>query len=118
METRLKLSKSSSEALVDATVYQSIVGSLQYLVNTQPDIAFAMGYVSRFLSEPHEDHLIAVNHILRYLAGTVNWGIQMKKGSGKTSLVGFTDSDFARDVDSRKSTSGVFFFLNESHVTW
>jgi hypothetical protein len=94
------------------------VGSLRYLVNTRPDIAFAVGYVSRFLSEPHEDHLLAVKHILRYLAGTVNWGIQLKKGSGKTALVGFTDSDFAGDVDSRKSTSGVFFFLNESPVTW
>jgi hypothetical protein len=118
METRLKLSKSSSEALVDATVFRSLVGSLRYLVNTRPDIAFVVGYVSRFLSEPHEDHLIAVKHILRYLAGTVNWGIQLKKGSGKTTLVGFTDSDFAGDVDSRKSTSGVFFFLNESPVTW
>jgi hypothetical protein len=118
METRLKLSKSSSEALVDATVFRSLVGNLRYLVNTWPDIAFVMGYVSKFLSEPHEDHLIAVKHILCYLAGTVNWGIQMKKGNGKIALVGFTDSDFARDVDSRKSTSGVFFFLHESHVTW
>jgi hypothetical protein len=41
-----------------------------------------------------------------------------EEGSGKTALVGFTDSDFARDVDSRKNTSSVFFFLNESPVTW
>jgi hypothetical protein len=41
-----------------------------------------------------------------------------EEGSGKAALVGFTDSDFAGDVDSRKSTSGVFFFLDESHVTW
>jgi hypothetical protein len=53
METRLKLSKSSSEALVDATIFWSIVGSLRYLVNTQPNIAFVVSYVSRLLSEPH-----------------------------------------------------------------
>jgi hypothetical protein len=41
-----------------------------------------------------------------------------EEGSGKTTLVGFTDSDFAGDVDSRKNTSSVFFFLNESPVTW
>jgi hypothetical protein len=99
METRLKLSNSSSEALVDATVFWSLVGSLRYLVNTQLDIAFVVGYVSGFLSEPHEDYMIAVKHILRYLAGTVNWGIQMKKGSGKKALVWFTDSDFAGHVE-------------------
>jgi len=65
METRLKLSKFSSEPLVDATAYRSIVGSLRYLVNTRPDLAFAVGYVSRFLEEPREDHLMAVKHILR-----------------------------------------------------
>jgi hypothetical protein len=83
METRLKLSKSSSEALVDATIFMSLVGSLRYLVNTRPDIAFAVGYVSRFLSEPHEDHIVAVKYILRYIAGTVNWGVQMKKAVGR-----------------------------------
>jgi hypothetical protein len=118
METRLKLSKTSSEVLVDATAFRSLVGSLRYLVNTQPDIAFSVGYVSMFLSEPHEDHLIVVKHILRYVAGTMNWGIMMKKGSGKTALVGFTNSDFAGDVDSRKITYGVFFFLNENPITW
>ncbi|CAA6672778.1 unnamed protein product [Spirodela intermedia] len=53
MATRLKLSKMSTEPLVDATAYRSIVGSLRYLVNTRPDLAFAVGYVSRFLEE-HE----------------------------------------------------------------
>jgi hypothetical protein len=62
--------------------------------------------------------MMAVKHILRYVAGTLNWGLHLKKGSGKTTLVGFTDSDFAGDVDSRKSTSGVFFFLNTSPIAW
>jgi hypothetical protein len=52
MESRLKLSKQSMQPLVDATAYQSIVGSLRYLVNTRPDLAFAVGYVSCFLEEP------------------------------------------------------------------
>lgn len=119
MEPRLKLSKQSTEALVDATAYRSIVGSLRYLVNTRPDIAFTVGYVSRFLEEPHEDHLAAVKHILRYLAGTKNSGLWFgRRTEKKTKLIGFSDSDFAGDIDARKSTTGVIFFLRSSPITW
>jgi hypothetical protein len=62
--------------------------------------------------------MLVVKHILHYVAGTVSWGFHLKKGSGKTTLVGFTNSDFVGDVDSRKSTYGVFFFLNISPITW
>ena len=68
--TRLKLSKRSTELLVDATSYRSIVGSLRYLVNTRPDLAFSVGYVSRFLEEPRKDHLVVVKQILCYVVGT------------------------------------------------
>ena len=80
MEARLKLSKFSTEPPVDATAYRSVVGSLRYLVNTRPDIAFAVGYVSRFLEDPRKDHLAAVKHILRYLAGTKTWGYGLSGG--------------------------------------
>ena len=56
MEERLKLTKASTAAKVDATLYWSIVGGLCYLVHTRPDISFAMGYVSRFMEDPKEDH--------------------------------------------------------------
>lgn len=119
METRLKLSKLSTELPVDATEYRSIVGSLRYLVNTRPDLAFAVGYVSRFLEEPREDHLAAVKHILRYVAGTQNWGLWFgRKKEEQACLTGFSDSDFAGDVDARKSTTGVIFFLTNSPITW
>jgi hypothetical protein len=74
MEAVLKLSKQSTQPLVHTTAYQSIVGSLRYLMNTRPDLAFAVGYVSHFLEEPHEDHLAVVKKILRYVSGTYNWG--------------------------------------------
>jgi hypothetical protein len=90
MECRLKLRK-------------IVVGSLRYLVNTRPDIAFVVSYVSQLLSEPHEDHLMVVKHIMHYIAGIVNWGVHLKKGSGEIALAGFNDSDFAGDVDSRKA---------------
>jgi len=54
MEARLKLTKKSTSPLVDATAYRCIIGSLRYLVNTRPELAFAVGYVNRFLEEPWE----------------------------------------------------------------
>jgi hypothetical protein len=118
MESRSKLSKKSSEPLVDATLFHSIVGSLHYLVNTRPDLTFAVGFVSRFLSEPHEDHMVAMKHILCYIAGTVNWGVTLKKGRGDVVLIGFSDNNFAGDVDIQKSTMVVFVFLSNSPITW
>ncbi|XP_066316753.1 uncharacterized mitochondrial protein AtMg00810-like [Miscanthus floridulus] len=56
MEERLKLMKASTAAKVDATLYRRIIGGLRYLVHTRPDIAFVMGYVSRFMEDPREDH--------------------------------------------------------------
>jgi hypothetical protein len=60
MESRLKLSKSSTAPLVDATEYRRIVGVLRYLVNTRPDLAYDVGYVSRFMEKPTTEHLLAV----------------------------------------------------------
>jgi hypothetical protein len=83
MEARLKLSKQSTQPLVDATAYRSIVGSLRYLMNTHPDLVFVVGYVSRFLDEPREDHLAAVKKILCYVADTCNWGLWFGRKKGK-----------------------------------
>jgi hypothetical protein len=112
MEARLKLSKQNTQPLVDGTVYRSIVGSLRYLVNTRPNLTFVVGYVSHFLEEPQEDHLAAVKKILCYVAGTCNWGLWFGRKKGNHALLTvFSDADFTRDVDARKSTTWVIFFL-------
>jgi hypothetical protein len=119
METRLKLSKQSTQSLVDATAYRSIVRSLRYLMNIHPDLAFVVGYVSHFLEEPREDHLAAVKKILRYVAGTYNWGLWFGRKKGNQALLtGFSDADFAGDVDARKSITWVIFFLTNNVITW
>lgn len=74
MEPRLKFRKTNSGTLVDPTKYHDIIGSLRYLVHTHPNIAFAVGYVSHFMEAPTTEHLAAVKRILRYVAGTNNYG--------------------------------------------
>lgn len=88
MEPRLKLSKESKATPVDATEYRGIVGSLRYLVHTRPDIAFAVGYVSRFMEKPTTEHLAAVKKILRYVAGTIDYGCRYKRTGEKQGCLG------------------------------
>ena len=57
---------------MDATRYRNIVGGLHYLTHTRSDITFAVGYVSRFMENPHEDHWTTVNRLLRYVKGTLD----------------------------------------------
>ena len=75
MESRLKLSKSSPEEKVNATEYRRVIGALRYLLHTRPDLAFSVGYLSRFMEDPREDHLTGVKHVLRYVAGTRGYGL-------------------------------------------
>ncbi|KAG8064903.1 hypothetical protein GUJ93_ZPchr0004g39485 [Zizania palustris] len=119
MEVRLKLSTESNTPEVDATSYRSLVGSLRYLVHTRADIAFAVGYVSRFMEKPRQEHLVAVKHLLRYIAGTMDYGVVYPKVTkGDKNLTDYSDSDLGGDVDERKSTSGVIFFLGKLPVSW
>jgi hypothetical protein len=119
MECRLKLGKNNAGAAVDATLYRSIIGSLRYLVNTRPDISCAVGILSRFMESPAEQHWATVKQLLRYVRGMMNYGCRYKKGdTAVPTLVGYSDSDLAGDVDDRKSTTGIVFFLGSSAFTW
>ncbi|KAK8921663.1 hypothetical protein KSP39_PZI019972 [Platanthera zijinensis] len=85
--------------------YASAVGSLMYaMVCTRPDIAHAVGSVSRYLANPGKDHWSAVKWIFRYLRGTSDLCLQF--GGGPPKLIGYSDSDMSGDVDTRRSTSG------------
>jgi len=119
MECRLKLSKLKSGDPINPTEYRSIIGSLRYIVNTRPDLAFAVGVVSRYMEAPGKEHWAAVKHILRYLKGTMGYGCKYERGAElKPFLVGYSDSDYAGDPEDRKSTTGIGYFLGSSLVTW
>jgi hypothetical protein len=118
MEERLRLSHDSTTEEVDATLYLRIVGSLWYLIHTRPDLTYAVGYVSRFLKRPTEEHLQVVKKILRYIVGTLQYGLRYGRRTGTTRLVGYCDNDLAGDIDTRKSTTDALFFLGKSLVSW
>ena len=102
---------------VDATLYRQLVGILLYLTYTCPDLSFFVGLFSQYMQTPHEIHWKAAKRILRYVRGTVQFGIHYSSG-GTPLLVGFTDSDWAGDPDDRESTAGYVFSLGSGPVTW
>ncbi|XP_066322462.1 uncharacterized mitochondrial protein AtMg00810-like [Miscanthus floridulus] len=119
MEERLKLTKASTAAKVNATLYRSIVDVLRYLVHTRLDIAFVVGYVSRFMEDPRENHWAAVKRLLRYVNGTVDHEIIFPKTDGsRLQLTVFSDADMAGDIDRRRSTSGMLVFLGSTPISW
>ncbi|KAK8945216.1 hypothetical protein KSP39_PZI007881 [Platanthera zijinensis] len=119
MEPRLKLSKTGDYPLVDPTEYRSAIGCLRYLVNTRPDIAYAVGIASRFMEKPNTQHFAVVKQILRYLKGTIGFGLSYERNlRGGTKLVGYCDSDHGGSIDDRKSTTGVAYFLGPNIISW
>ena len=121
MEVNLKLMKRSPEEEVfDRKLYQSVVGSLLYLsTKTRPDIAYAVSNVARFSSDPSKTHWSYIKRILRYLKGTVNFGLCYSYNDlAEKELIGFSDADWAGDVTDRKSTSGYVFMLSGSAISW
>jgi hypothetical protein len=99
------------------TRYQRAVGSLMYaMMGTRPDIAFAVSIVSRFASNPDDTHWLAVQQIFRYLRGTIDH--ELVYSGNLSPLVGYTDSDWAGDTDTRRSTSGYVFNLGSGAITW
>jgi hypothetical protein len=112
MEEGLKLSRDCTTEEVDATQYRRLVGSLRYLGHTRPDLAFSVGYISRFM------HQQTVKRIIRYVAGTLDHGLYYPRCPREAHLVGYSDSDHAGDIDTSKSMSGILFFFGKCLVSW
>src|SRR5882757_4547446 len=105
MASNLKLLSDASSETVDATMYHQMIGSLMYLTNTRPDIFFVVNTLIQFLTNLRHVHLIIAKHILRYLKGTVDYGLKYDANQ-KINLEGYVDSDWVGIAIDRKSTSG------------
>lgn len=114
---KLSLYEGTPLGAQDTTRYRSIVGALQYLTLTRPDISFAVNKVCQFLHAPTTVHWEAVKRILRYIKQCTGLGLKIHR-SVSTLVSAFSDADWAGCVDDRKSTGGFAVFLGTNLVSW
>jgi hypothetical protein len=117
MQQNVKLSCDDGSKEVNGTVYRQMVGSLNYLTTTRPDISYSVSVLSQFMAKPHESHWNATKAVLRYLKGTLDYGIKYTDASD-VELTGYSDSDWAGNLDDRRSTTGYAFGIGSGVVSW
>ena len=111
---------------VDKAEYQSLVGSLLYAaIATRPDISYSVGVVARYCANPNQSHLTAAKRVLRYLKGTMSYGLVFNNRQGaresisnQSLPIGYCDADWASDSDDRKSISGNLFVYGGAAISW
>lgn len=109
--------ESEKQAMIDVP-YRQAIGSLMFLAQiTRPDISFPVNLLSRYCEAPGLAHWGAVKRILRYIRGTVNYKL-VYDGKEDDTLLGFSDSDWAADLDERRSTTGYLFTLCGAAISW
>ena len=119
VDTSVKTIKATdNDKCVDQQLYQSTIGSLLYLsVGTRPDITYAVSNLAKFSAILTKQHWITLKRVMRYLKGTIDFGIQYCKYGSKECIV-YSDADWAGDLDNRRSTSGYLFQISGGAVTW
>ncbi|XP_026451421.1 uncharacterized protein LOC113351696 [Papaver somniferum] len=117
LELNSKLSPFDGKLLPNPTLYRKLVGSLNYLTITRPDISHAVHIVSQFMAAPRTTHYAAVLRILRYIKGTLYQGVKFSSTSD-LCLRAYSDSDWAGDITDRRSTTGYCLFLGNSLISW
>ena len=105
-----------SEELDDPRLYREIIGSLIYImVGTRPDLCYVVTKLSQYISKPTKAHLGLAKHVLRYLKGTMNFGLKFTKSNDPLRITGYCDSDWGSS-DDRHSITGYFYKLNDNEM--
>ncbi|XP_026430006.1 uncharacterized protein LOC113326504 [Papaver somniferum] len=117
LELNSKINPFDRKILSNPTLYRQLVGSLNYLTITQPDINHVVHIVSQFMSAPRSTHYAAVIRILRYIKGTLYQGIKISSTSD-LCLLTYSESDWAGDITDRRSTTGYCLFLGNFLISW
>ncbi|GKA80283.1 ribonuclease H-like domain-containing protein [Tanacetum coccineum] len=116
VDTDSKLS-ADGDHVSDPTLYRSLAGALQYLTFTRPDISYVVQQVCLYMHDPREPHFSALKRILRYIRGTMPYGLQLFS-STTSSLVAYSDANWAGCLTTRRSTSGYCVFLGNNLLLW
>ncbi|XP_071695040.1 uncharacterized mitochondrial protein AtMg00810-like [Rutidosis leptorrhynchoides] len=103
VDTQRKLNSQTGDPYHNPTEYRSLVGALQYLTFTKPDISYAIQQVCLHMHAPTNIHMIAVKRIIRYIQGTSHFGLFISKSTAH-NLVSYTDADWAGCPDTQRST--------------
>ena len=106
----------TSREVVGATMYKNLVGSLMYLMNTCPDLCYALNHLSQVMVQHTNMYWKAEKHVLRYLRGTSQYGLWYRQTKG-VKLQGFTDADWVGSPSDQKSTLGGIFNLGSAVVS-
>nr|GEX85105.1 copia protein [Tanacetum cinerariifolium] len=117
VDTKPKLSAASGEPYSDPTHYRSLAGAFQYLTFTRPDISYSVQQICLHMHDPREKHMTALKRILRYIQGTLHYGLHLCKSQIST-LVSYTDADWGGCPDTRGSTSGYCVYLGDNLISW
>ncbi|CAM8934574.1 unnamed protein product [Rhodiola kirilowii] len=113
--THLKITNDDAGTKVDQTMYRSMIGSLLYLTASRSDIAYAVGVCARYQADPKESHLLQVKRIIKYVCGTVDFGIWYNKDTNP-HLVGYCDVDWTGNAEYQKSTDGPKLYESETQL--
>ncbi|GJV30237.1 ribonuclease H-like domain-containing protein [Tanacetum coccineum] len=116
VDTKSKLGDGGTP-VIDPTLYRSLAGSLQYLTFTIPDITYVVQHVCLYMHDPREPYFSALKRILRYVQGTLDYGLQLFS-STTDSLIAYSDADWAGCPTTRLSTSGYCVFLGNNLLSW
>jgi hypothetical protein len=117
VDTKAKLSGLSGNPYHNPSEYRSLVGALQYLTFTRPNIAYAIQQVCLFMHDPRTQHMTALKQIIRYIKGTIHHGLHLSPSLVDT-LISYTDADWGGCPDTRRSTSGYCVYLGNNLVSW
>ena len=117
MSPNVKLTVNLLGKNVDSSLYRGMIGSLLYLTASRPDISYNVGVCTRYQANPKESHMIALKRIIKYVKTTANFDVWYNKDTNDV-LAGYSDADWARNADDRKSTLGGCFYVGNNLVFW
>ncbi|XP_060195092.1 uncharacterized mitochondrial protein AtMg00810-like [Lycium barbarum] len=117
VDTKPKLSATSTSPFKDPSLYRSLVGALQYLTFMRPDISYAVQQICLFMHNLMEVHMNDLKRIVRYIKGTHDHGLHLYP-SKPTTLISYTDADWGSCPDTRRSTACYCVFLGDNLISW